>query len=372
MRVIITTNAVGGVWQYATTLAQVLCERHAAQVLLVVCGPEPGQERLGSLPLGIRANGGSIELESLQIPLEWDEAAIDADLLAGRQALLRLALAWRAHVLHVNEHHLGALGSEGLPVLLVSHSDLCSWQTAMGGSPAAVRPEYLVRVRAGLAGAAMVVAPSGSVASALCAQYGYLDVVRVIPNGVLEVPVLDTGGARIDALMAGRLWDPAKNLATYSEAVAGLTEGRFLAIGPRSADEPPRPADYDGNLEYTGPLSNSEVWATLRRTQLLVAPARYEPFGLVAVEAAMSGCCLLLSDIPSYRAIWEDTAAYFPATDALALRRTITSLLADEPRRIHLAAAAQARARHSYTAERMARAYMRCYQRLALRYGLAI
>ena len=96
MRVIITTDAVGGVWQYATTLAQVLCERHAAQVLLVVCGPEPGHERLGSLPLGIRANGGSIELESLFIPLEWDEAATEADLLAGRQALLRLALAWRA------------------------------------------------------------------------------------------------------------------------------------------------------------------------------------------------------------------------------------------------------------------------------------
>lgn len=372
MRLIITTDAVGGVWQYATTLAQVLCDRHAAQVLLVVCGPEPGKHRLGSLPLGIRANGGSIELESLPIPLEWDGAATDADLLEGRKALLRLALAWRAHVLHVNEHHLGALGSEGLPVLLASHSDLCSWEEAMGGSAAAVRPVYLRRVRAGLAGAAMVVAPSGSVANALCAQYGYLDVVRVIPNGVLETPALDVGGGWVDGVMVGRLWDPAKNLATYSEAVSGLSERRFLAIGPRGTDDPPGSSGHDGNIEYTGPLSNQEVWATLRRTRLLVAPARYEPFGLVAVEAAMSGCCLLLSDIPSYRAIWEDTAAYFPPTDAVALRQAITTLLADEPRRLGLAAAAQARARRSYSAERMARAYMRCYQRLALRYGLAI
>ena len=257
-------------------------------------------------------------------------------------------------------------------MLLVSHSDLCSWHTAMSGSPAEVNPDYVRRVKTGLAGAAMVVAPSGSVANALCALYGYLDVVRVIPNGVLEGPEVDDEGSQIDALTAGRLWDPAKNLATYSEAVAGLGAGRFVAIGPRDADEPSRPPDVDMNLEYTGPLSNREVWARLRRTRLLVAPARYEPFGLVAVEAAMAGCCLLLSDIPSYRAIWEDTAAYFPATDAAALRQTMVALLADEPRRLGLAAAAQARARRSYTAERMARAYMRCYQRLALRYGLAI
>ena len=44
MRVLITADAVGGVWQYTTTLANMLADTHGVQVLVVACGAEPAPD----------------------------------------------------------------------------------------------------------------------------------------------------------------------------------------------------------------------------------------------------------------------------------------------------------------------------------------
>ena len=62
-------------------------------------------------------------------------------------------------------------------------------------------------------------------------------------------------------------------------------------------------------------------------------PARYEPFGLSVVEAALSGCTLVLSDIPSLREIWDEAATYISPDDATALSREINALANDPIRR---------------------------------------
>jgi len=90
------------------------------------------------------------------------------------------------------------------------------------------------------------------------------------------------------------------------------------------------------------------------------------------VEAALAGCCLVLSDISSYREIWGDAALYFPANNPHAARRHLEAMLGDETRRVAMAEQAAAHARKLYSAERMSKAYMALYQRLAHRHGLAI
>ena len=38
----------------------------------------------------------------------------------------------------------------------------------------------------------------------------------------------------------------------------------------------------------------------------------YEPFGLAVLEAAQAGCALVLSDIPTFRELWDGAAMFVP------------------------------------------------------------
>lgn len=371
MRVLITVDSVGGVWEYATTLAQQVAGRFGTQVLLAVCGARPSEAKLAGLQLGARPQGGNVEITYLDVPLEWEGAPADA-YAAAREQILQLALSWHAHILHANEHYIGELGTSGLPTLVVSHSDLCSWQHAVRGEQAEpVDAGYVARVQAGLRGASLVAAPSSYVANSLCRHFGYDDVVQILPNGIAEGERAP-GARTIEAIMAGRLWDPAKNLACFRKAVGSTGRGRFVAAGPLARSGDVEQAPPDDGIEYTGPLANEELRLLLARSTVLVSPAYYDPFGLVAVEAAMAGCCLLLSDIDSYRDIWAETACYFNPCDPGSLWATLRRLLDDPARCERLGNAARGRAHARYTAEHMARAYQRTYQRLALRYGIAV
>jgi glycosyltransferase involved in cell wall biosynthesis len=109
----------------------------------------------------------------------------------------------------------------------------------------------------------------------------------------------------------------------------------------------------------------------LGRARLFVSPAIYDPGGLALIEAAFARCCLLLSDIPSYRGQWEDTAEYFDPRDPADLRNRIRELLDDASKRHAFASLAYERAQALYGVNRMASAYLGTYQRLALKYGLA-
>ena len=371
MRVLITTDAITSVWQYSTTLAQTLADVHGVQVLLTVCGPPPQPAQLNSMVFGVRKGGGSVDIELLDMPLEWmngpDEAYSE-----GRQILLQLALKWRAHVVHANEHHIGQIGASGFPVLVVSHGDLSSRQAALGGEPSrTVATAYWRLVTTGLRAASLVVAPGPHIVECLSAWYGYSDVVRVIPHGISAGSVPFQEPRSYTAAMVGRLWDPAKNLQCFRIAASQI-EGAFIAVGPQGEQgaEPREPAPDP--LSYPGALSNLELRAMLHQTKIFVAPALYQPIGLTIVEAAMAGCCLLLSDIQSHRTLWENAALYFDPLEPEMLRSAMQILLSDVNRMQSMAEHAQKKAIAHYTAERMARAYLTSYQRLALRYGISL
>ena len=56
----------------------------------------------------------------------------------------------------------------------------------------------------------------------------------------------------------------------------------------------------------------------LRRATIFALPARYEPFGLSALEAGLAGCALVLGDIPM-REVWHDAAMFVPPEQPAAL-----------------------------------------------------
>ena len=72
--------------------------------------------------------------------------------------------------------------------------------------------------------------------------------------------------------------------------------------------------------------------------------ALYEPFGLGVLEAAQAGCALVLSDIPTFRELWDGAAVFVSPHDAAEAARVLDALASDAAERARLARKARARA----------------------------
>jgi glycosyltransferase involved in cell wall biosynthesis len=162
-------------------------------------------------------------------------------------------------------------------------------------------------------------------------------------------------------ITAGRLWDEGKDVATLDRAIsrAGLSAA---AAGPLAS--PTGQAISLQNLTPLGRLSDAELQARLAARPIFVSPSLYEPFGLAVLEAAQAGCPLVLSDIATFRELWDEAAIFFPPGDDAALAAVLTALAADPDRRIALGEAARERAAR-YTLHAMTDATLRLYATLS-------
>lgn len=339
-RVLMTCDAVGGVWRYAVDLARGLRDE-GVETLLVGVGPRPEAG-------GLAADLDGIALEWLDRPPVW--MAPDPAAVRGLpDEIAALARGFRAELVHLNQ--LGeAAGIEiDAPVVVGAHSCLATWWAAMrDGPPPADWGWRLAHERAGLLRAGVVLAPSRSHAAAMKRAYGEgAPAARVVPNAC-AAPV-GPGPKSPFALAAGRWWDPGKNLALLDAAAAlcrwPVVLGGALA-GPDGARVEVRHA------RALGRRTPEEMRALMASAAIFVSPSRYEPFGLAALEAAHAGAALVLADIPTYRELWDGAAAFVDPGDPRGLAEILDALAADDARREALGAAARARAaRHSPRAQ---------------------
>src|SRR5436853_6343440 len=123
------------------------------------------------------------------------------------------------------------------------------------------------------------------------------------------------------------------------------------------------PGNDTGELMLIGDLSHGALRSRMQRAAIFVSPARYEPFGLAVLEAAAAGCALVLSDIPSFRELWNGAALFVAPDDIEGLRTTLADLCNDQRRRTQLQRAAFARARR-YSMTQMAGGYAELYRSL--------
>jgi glycogen synthase len=169
-------------------------------------------------------------------------------------------------------------------------------------------------------------------------------------------------------LTVGRRWDAGKNtsLLLTQEMPAPVT-----IVGsdrhPEGHDEgwKEKPAVPDIRLQ---PYQDEQgMVQLLGRAAIYAATSRYEPFGLAPLEAALSRCAIVASDIPSFRELWQGAALFFRDDDAADLRRVLDTLVRDPALRRSYGNLAYARARRQFTADRMVENYMVLYQALAPR-----
>jgi len=343
-----TADAVGGIWAYACELAAAL-EARGDEVVRVVIGPQPPPEE------GVRHRTGL---------LEWHDDPWD-DLEATGEWLLEVADDVQPDVVHLNSYAPAAL-PWGRPTVVVAHSDVLSWHEHVRGVPApATWDRYREEVARGLRAAGAVVAPTAAMLRDLRRLYGLpAGVGGVIRNGVAPPPV-GVADKEPFVLAAGRLWDEAKGLAALECAATAATWPVEVA-----GDAGETAAASCARVRMLGVLPRAALRERMSRAAIFAHPARYEPFGLVVLEAALARCALVLGDIATLRELWADAALFVPPGDADALAQAIDRLSNDRALRDELAAAAHARAQR-HTADRMAAAYAGLYATIGARTGAA-
>lgn len=336
--VLLTTDAVGGVWSYSLAVAAGLAAQ-GARCTLATLGPAPSAAQ--------RAQAAGLRLVETGWPLDW--TAPDAATLAQVAAALGgLAAQCGAGTLHLHAPALAAFPFR-LPVAAVAHSCVGTWWRAVRAGPAPAAFAWRMALMAeGLARADAVVAPSHAFAAALRSAYGLRRTITVIHNGLPAAAPANVSRER-SVLAAGRLWDAGKNLAVLDQAAASL-DAPVHAAGPAAG--PDGSAFAPRCLRLLGNLAAAELRAAYGRAAVFAAPALYEPFGLAVLEAAQSATPLVLSDIPTFRELWDGAAVFVPPRDAAAWRDALQALLAAPDRRARLGAQAQARAAR-YGAEPM-------------------
>lgn len=367
MRLLITTDTIGGVWSYTLTLAAAVRRvRPTAQVQMVSLGqaPSPYQTRQA-------AEAGCV-LTNIPGKLEWMTDPW-ADLAAQAPQLQQQVRAFQPNVLHLNHYAHTTLPWHnvvpGVAVVQGAHSCVNTWWQAVHGSaaPPAEWGSYTAMVRAALHAADVVVAPSNAFAAALQQQYGHVR-MRVLSNGI-DSALYHALNKQAFVLAAGRLWDEAKNLHVLVQAALGLPGEVQLAGANVDPDTGQRL--HFPNVRLLGQLNWDAMAGALARAAVFAHPARYEPFGLSILEAAASGCALVLSDIPTLRELWDGAAIFLPTDDPVAWHKLLASLLPNQPATEHWGRLAHIRSQ-AYASTELAARYLRVVDSLRSNYSTAV
>lgn len=344
MRVLISADTVGGVWTYAVDLVSELVYK-GYEIGLATMGrrlTSSQHDQIDRLP--------HVTLYESEFKLEWMEEP-EEDLERAGEWLLSVAREFEPDIVHLN-HFCHSHLPFRVPVVTVYHSSVSGWWRAVHGRPAPDQwSDYERRLVKGLQASDTVVAPTQDSLTEATSLFGPFKRSLVIPNS-RSVSFYSPGEKENFVLSAGRIWDPAKNTALLADAAEGLSWPVKLAGEGSCSGE---------NIEPLGFLTTRELAVQMGRASIYCAPAKYEPFGLSILEAAMSGCALVLGDIPSLRENWEGAARFVSTDDSEGLRRTLNALINHESERQDLASKALERSKR-FSGGRFGSAYDELYR----------
>jgi glycosyltransferase involved in cell wall biosynthesis len=185
----------------------------------------------------------------------------------------------------------------------------------------------------------------------------------VIRNGIDEL-IPHTQKQRF-ILAAGRQWDEAKNLSILA-GLAPHVPWPIRTNGPTDLPGDDCAKAASRKMEGSQELPHHEMLEMMRRAAIMASPAVYEPFGLTVLEAASAGCALVLSDIETFRELWDGAALFVEARDEGAWQAALTRLTHDDALRTELQRRAAERAQR-YSLHTTVEAYLELYQVVAAR-----
>ena len=224
IKLLMTTDTLGGVWHYSLALCDALAQWGVEIVLATMGDPlsSPQREAVSKL--------SNVVLAESTYRLEWmlnsEQDVVDS----GRWLL---TLAQDADLVHINGYAHAALPFEA-PVILVAHSDVLSWYAAVRGEAApAVWNGYADRVSAGLSLASAIVAPTCATLGDLARHFGSWNCPGCVISNGIALDRIEPNAKRPVIISVGRLWDDAKNFDLLDRVAPSLAWPIEIAGDPR-------------------------------------------------------------------------------------------------------------------------------------------
>jgi len=338
----------GGLGIAVAALARALAGRGIA-VDVVTRGPAAATERDGAVTVHRVAepDRGAIADAGYPAFLRW------VDAFADRLAATGLAVARERGIdlVHAHEWHAGAAARRvaagaGRPLVATVHATARAKAVARGTAPR-LPVEAAERTLARAAQAVTVA--SRWLANELAAAGVARDRIAVLPFGVDLGPApaasavrrartaLAAPGRR-PILVAGRMVAEKG----FQDSIAALPmllrhqPDAALAIAGEGWYEPAlRDAvartGIEGRVRFLGRLDPDALAAHYRAADLVAVPSRYEPFGLVALEAMAAGAPVLAAAVGGLAELLppDEPAMRFPPGDPDALAARAAALLGD-------------------------------------------
>lgn len=353
LRLMMTADAVGGVWTYALDLARGVAAA-GGETALVVLGPSPSDDQQAE---AVTIPG--LRLIDTGLALDWT-ARNPAELEAAVSRVRELAWELRPDLVHLNSPALASPEGPPAPVLGACHSCLATWWAATKtGAPPADFAWRIDALRRGMAACDALVAPSRSFAAATAAAHDAA-LPSVVYNGRRPTASAAKDVRAPFVFTSGRLWDEGKNLAVL-DAATFRARLPLVAAGP--LEGPGGEHVEPDHALAVGRLDGKRVAEWLRRAPVYASSALYEPFGLGVLEAAQAGCALVLSDIPTFRELWDDAAVFADPRRPDAFAEALAALFTNDAERRRLGEAARRRAER-FTVEAMTDGMLNLYRDL--------
>ena len=223
------------------------------------------------------------------------------------------------------------------------------------------------------------------------------DHIALVPHGLPErrqVDAVPTSDGSVNVLFVGRL-EHRKGIDTLLEAIpmvlARCPSATFTIVGDDSIPAPGGgtyrarfeadggvgpdarygtggagavAAPTVGRVRFLGRLDDEELERHYAGCDLLVAPSRYESFGLVLLEAMRHGKAVVAGDTGGMRDIVDGNGVLVPPGDADALASAVIDLLHERERRERLGARSLSLFAERYSDEHMVDGVERLYRQL--------
>jgi glycosyltransferase involved in cell wall biosynthesis len=315
-RILMTLDAVGGVWRYSVDLARCL-EAEGIECVLVGCGPEPSEAQQREC-----RDLGNVALTWTQQPLDW-MAANESELNEVADTLLAIGRQWDVELLHLNLPSQAANIADELPVVVTLHSCIVTWWAAVRRDvlPSAWQWQRTL-TRRGVTRADAVMVPTKSHGHALAQSYGTVANLHVVANATDMV--FGQNAEEPIVFAAGRWWDEGKNVRTL-DAAAALSPWPLIMAGALSGPNGESTSLHHAKSLGELPAESARAW--MSRAAVFASAAVYEPFGLAVLEAAARGAALVLSDIPTFHELWDGAALFVAPDDAQGFAAAINRLV---------------------------------------------
>lgn len=349
LKILMTTDTLGGVWNYSVSLCKTLTKSYNVEIHLASMGalPSPAQKATLSGIHNIKFYPADYKLEWMQHP--WQ------DVEKARNWFLELYHKLSPDLVHLNNYM--QLNITAVPVITVFHSCVLTWWKSVKGVHAPKEWELYARhVQKSLENSTMVVSPTRALLKEAEAYY-QINASKIIPNACEEINA--RGEKEEFILCAGRIWDEAKNLKVLSEIAEDLPWPVYIA-GPGEHPDSGKKTEIK-NVHFLGDLNREELLKWMARAAIFLSPVKYEPFGLAVLEAAKSGCALAISRLETLQETWKETAAYFDPDNPDHIKEALLEFINDETYRTRQASFSKKRS-EVFSLAPFSQAYMQLYR----------